>query len=795
MHAHLYLSHTTYRTYLQKSVSSNRTQNNKADPPNLLLVSQEQTSSSRDESNSPDQDAANKWGNTSKPKIGGSNKAEDDTKPSKLKDIVNDISAVNRISEESKTRPSAKSEDGTDDDSYEGSKKKDGYGDIGQGLDLKTPKRSSTSGPYPAKESENRVDDHSPKLKGSHHSSQPLRSKHPQSKLNSRPGLTKSPKDEKSANRADTGPGNGGDVLSFSQSQNRDDNHGEASRKSSKKAGPVGPGVGSGSSNTLGQSHNSPLTKQRPGNDQSNRHSQPDLHSPGGSNGGGNNRGPIPICLSNCGMRARASMRECKASIKARSQNQVEECNALSEVLFDDCAFDCIQARGGQGPNYPHDRPHWPRPGGGGNGHRPGGKPHHPGDRRPRSTPSGDNESDWSRSRPEPDRSGGGDGGDDSADNDCNATCWAEGRRIKRRWCSSKSCPTWVDDYLQRCIRECQSTDEGSNSDGGDAGSPSDESNVCNRCSEQKSEKLQWCKGLTGQQRSRKGIDTCTPWTNDWYELCLRRCHGDGNGNNGRDTSDSDDTLDPLQVEIVICKASCKANARTKESWCNDSSKDERKKRGISDDNCSDWADELRLKCYDDCYENAKVVEGESIPKEEDDEKSSNNKPKNSGNQSGGQNDAPAKQKPQKAEKEQRQDDIFRAQDITKTSLPEEKDKDQERPQINAETSEPKPPPHPHLPGINEPSPSSTQNTQQGSPEASSSSNPVDISNNGVNIDSFTVNLSIALRSGEGLETIKVRSNSGSVRADQENLRNRLLIQDGVIRVLRHIMEEELVSG
>ena len=279
--------------------------------------------------------------------------------------------------------------------------------------------------------------------------------------------------------------------------------------------------------------------------------------------------------------------------------------------------------------------------------------------------------------------------------------------------------------------------------------------------------------------------------------------------------------MDPLQAEIVICKASCKANARIKESWCNDSSKNERKERGVSNDNCSDWADKLRLKCYDDCYENAKVVEGESIPKE--DEKSS----KNSGNQGGGKNDAPAKQEPQKAEKEQRQDDVSKAQDITnsgddgkgkdskkmspplqdndstsdrpwidnKISDPEERDKGQERPPSNTGTSKPKSPPHPHLPGINEGAPSSTQNTQQGSPAASSSSNPVNISSNGVDIDSFTVNLSIALRSSEGLETIKVRSNSGSVRADQENLRNRLLIQDGVIQVLRHIMEEELVSG
>ena len=727
----------------------------------------------------------------SKPKVGEQSEVKD-TKVAEEKYNAHAVSEANHISKNSKAKPTAKSKTGADDGS------------------------------------DNRVGDHSPELKGSRHSSQPLRSKYPQSKLNSRPGLHKSPKDKKSANRVDTDPGNGGDVhvFSISRSQNRDDKYGEASRKSSKKSSSVGLGVGSGSSNTLGQSHHPPPINQRPDSDQSspsqndsNRNSQPDLHSPGGSNGGGNNRGPIPICLSSCGMRARSSMRECKAGIKARSQHHVEECNALSEVLFDDCAYDCIQARGGQGPNYPHDRPHLPRPGGGGNGHRPGGKPHHPGDR-PRSTPSDDNGSDWSRPRPEPDRSGRGDDADDGADNDCSATCWAEGRRIKRRWCSSKSCPKWVDDYLQRCIHECQSTDEGSDSVGGDAGSPSNESNGCDRCSEQKDEKLQWCKGLTGQQRSRKGIGTCTPWTNDWYELCLQWCHGDSNGDNERDTSDSEDSLDPLQAEIVFCKSSCKANARIKESWCNDSSKDERKEHGVSNDKCSDWADELRLKCYDDCNENAKVVEGASIPKEEDDEKSSN-KSKNSGNQGGGQNDAPAKQEPQKAEKEQRQDDISKAQDITnngddlkkkevplkdndfsndrpwidnKISDPEEKDKGQERPLSNAENSKTKPPPHPHLPGINEGDPLPTQNTQQGSPAESSSRNPVDISNNGVDIESFTVNLSIALRSSEGLENIKVRSNSGSVRADQENLRNRLLIQDGVIRVLRHIMEEELVS-
>ena len=729
-----------------------------------------------------------------KPKVGGPNEAKDDTKVAEEKNSVQTVFDANHISEGSKAKPMAKSKADAD----------DGH--------------------------DNGADVHSP-----NHSSQSLRSNHPRSKLNGRPASSKSPKEEEIANRVDTSPSNGGDLLSFSRRQNRGDNHGEASRKSSKQSSSVGPGISIGSSNVLGQSHHPPPpTNQRPGSEQSspsqnvsNRNSQPDLHSPGGPNDGSDNRGPVPICLSNCGMRARTSMRECKATIKARSQHNVEEeCNALSEILFDDCAYDCIQARGGPGSPFPHDRPRWPRPGGGGNGHRPGGKPHHPGDR-PRSTPGGGNESDRSRPRPEPDRPGRGDDADEGADSDCIATCWSEDRRIKRRWCHSRSCPTWVDDFLQLCIRECQSTDEGSDSDGGNAGSPSNESNGCDRCSEQKAEKFQWCKGLTGQQRSRKGIDTCTPWSNDWYEHCLRRCHGDENDDSGSDPRKSENNLDPLQADVIICKASCKSNARIKESSCNVSSKDERKERGISEDDCSDWADELRLKCYDSCYENAKVVEGESITKEEDDEKPSNNKSKNSGNHGGGQNDAPAKQEPQKAEKEQRQDDISKAQDTrnngdgnkgkdsnkkevplkdidssgdrpwidNKISDPENKDEDYKRPQSNAGASNPKPPPHPHLPGINEDLPSSTQNKEQGSLAATSQSNPVDISNNGVDIDSFTVNLSIALRSGEGPETIKVRSNAGSVRADQENLRNRLLIQDGVIRVLRHIMEEELVSG
>ena len=678
-------------TKQQESAKSSKNEGNRVDPLLLELVSQENISGSGRGGGgvSFGHSVAVKSKGKSKSKVRG---------PNETKDIDQTVSGANRISENSKAEATAKA------------KAHAGDGSV------------------------NRVDDHSPKLKGSRQSSQPLRSKRPQSKINSRPGLNKSPKGEKSANRVDTDPGIGGDVLSFSRGQNRDDNHGEASRKSSKKSSSVGLGVGSGSSNTLGQSPHHPPTNERPGNDHSNKNSQPDLHSPGGSNGGGdNNRGPIPVCLSNCGMRARSSRRECKASIKARSQNHVEECNDFSEIMFDDCAYDCLQARGGgPGPIHPHDRPRWPRPGGGGNGHRPGGKPHHPGER-PRSTPGGGNRSDRSRPRPDSDRPGRGDGADDGADNDCSTICWAEDRRIKRRWCDSRSCPAWANDYLQLCIRECHSTDEGSDND-----------------------------------------------------------------DSRRNPSKSDDSLDPLQVDIVLCKSNCKSNARIKESLCNDSSKDKRKGLGISDDSCSNWADDFRLKCYDDCYKNAKVVEGESIPKEEDDNKSSGNKSKN---------DAPAKEEPQKAKKEQRQDDFSKAQDITNkdedsndsssdrpwidNKISDPKATDQVLPPSNTGTSNPnpKPHPHPHLPGIHEDPPSSTQNTEQGS-----SSNTVDISNNGVDIDSFTVNLSIALRFSEGLETIKIRSNSGSVRADQENLRHRLIIQDGVVRVLRHIMEEELVS-
>ena len=814
-------------------------------PNNSIPNSQKSANANRNGSNSVDPSDTSKSGRTSQPEIGGPNKAEGDAKPSKLKDIVNDVSSVNRNSEKSRTTPSTKSEvaNDTGDDFVNDGKGKDGSGgddsrldDIGQGFDqVAAKKRNSKGGQETGTEA--RDDDPSPKLKGSHHSSQPLRSKHPQSKLNSRPEIAKPPKDQKSANRADVGADNGDNARSFSQSQNRDGNHGEPPRKSSKKSSFADLDVGSGSSQ--GQPHHPPPTSHRPRSDHpdpdqdaSNRNSQPDLHNPGGSDSNGDNHGPVSICLSNCGMRARSSMRECKANIKTRAQHQVEECNTLSEVLFDECAFDCIQARGGgPGPNYPYDRHHWPRPGGGGNGHRPGGhrpggKPYHPGNR-PRSTPGGIDDSDRSRPGPGKERpGGGGDRSGNGAGKDCAAICLAKDGRFKRRWCDGGNCPTWVDDYLQLCLGECQIADENSDSDGDDSSPPpsrssipSDDSNECKLCSEQKAEKLEWCKGLTGEQRSRKGIDTCTPWTNDWYDICLLGCRGDKR-------SESDESLDPFPAEVILCKATCKSNARRKESWCNESSKDERKERGISDDNCSDWADEIRLKCYDDCYENARVVEGESIPKVEDDEMSSNDdKSKNTDNQGNDRKDPLSKQDPQKAEKEQRQDDIPNGQGFNRNGddkksekregesndayptndrpwidnkIPDPEEfsqpaggKEQEQAPNSDGVSIPEPPPHPHLPGIPD---DPAQHQEQGSPAASSSSNPIDISNSGVDVDSFTVNLSIALRSGGGLETIKVRSNSGTVRADQENLRNRLVIQDGVIRVLRHIMEEELVS-
>ena len=249
-----------------------------------------------------------------------------------------------------------------------------------------------------------------------------------------------------------------------------------------------------------------------------------------------------------------------------------------------------------------------------------------------------------------------------------------------------------------------------------------------------------------------------------------------------------------LPTEVILCKATCKSNARSKESWCNRSSADEREEQGVSDDNCSEWADTMRFECYDGCYKNAKVVEAESIPKE----KQSDDDSKNTDDQKGARNNTKGtKPEPEKAAKEKRKDAVPKAEETSsdddqpwianKISNPKNKDDDEQNlPSNKVGLPTPKPPlhPHPHLPGAPE------------EPFEQIESNPVDISNNGIDIDSFAVNLSIALRSNGSLETIKVRSNSGSaVRADQDNVRNRLIIQDGVIRVLRHILEEELVSA
>ena len=266
----------------------------------------------------------------------------------------------------------------------------------------------------------------------------------------------------------------------------------------------------------------------------------------------------------------------------------------------------------------------------------------------------------------------------------------------------------------------------------------------------------------------------------------------DGNGQDGSGL---------LPTEVILCKATCKSNSRSKEAWCNRRSEDEREEQGVSDDNCSEWADMLRLECYDGCYKNAKVVEAESIPKG----RQSGDYSKNTDDQKGDRNDQGAKPEPQKAAKEKRQDDIPKAQKTSsnddqswianKISDPKNKDDDEENlPSNKVGIPTPNPPlrPHPHLPG-NPEQPSEQSNPDQGS--SISLSNPVDISNNGIDIDSFAITLSIALRSSGSLETIKVRSNSGSaVRADQDNVRNRLIIKDGVIRVLRHVLEEELVS-
>ena len=58
------------------------------------------------------------------------------------------------------------------------------------------------------------------------------------------------------------------------------------------------------------------------------------------------------------------------------------------------------------------------------------------------------------------------------------------------------------------------------------------------------------------------------------------------------------------------------------------------------------------------------------------------------------------------------------------------------------------------------------------------------------------IDLSGAVRANKKPETIKIRSNSApaKVQAGQERVWSRLILQDSVIRILRHIMEDELVS-
>lgn len=332
----------------------------------------------------------------------------------------------------------------------------------------------------------------------------------------------------------------------------------------------------------------------------------------------------------------------------------------------------------------------------------------------------------------------------------------------------------------------------------------SDNDDECDEiCEERVEARMVRCEARLPLQQGRTkhqhhSTEYCQSHVVAWRRRCIGRCQNmdeaPPSDDNGQDGSGL------LPTEVILCKATCKSNARSKESWCNRSSEDEREEQGISDDNCSEWADTLKFGCYDGCYKNAKVVEAESISKE----KQSGDGSKNTDDQKGHRNDPVkgAKPKPEKAAKEKRKDDVPKAQDTSsdddqpwianQISNPKNKDDENSMLPNKAGMPTPKPSLHPHFPGTPE-QPSEQINPDQGS--SAPSSNPVDISNNGIDIDSFAINLSIALRSNGSLETIKVRSNSGSaVRADQDNVRNRLIIQDGVIRVFRHVLEEELVG-
>ena len=441
--------------------------------------------------------------------------------------------------------------------------------------------------------------------------------------------------------------------------------------------------------------------------------------------------GPVPTCLSICRARARSSTKKCRATSKSRSRYKIDECVYMSKAFFDDCEYSCIQGRGaGQIPEFRHGLPN-----------DPGGSkeiPNYPDDR-PRSRPGGGTGPENIDPRP----SNGMSDNDDECDEICE-------ERVEAR--------------MERCEA-----------------------------------RLPLQQGRTKHQHH--SMEYCQSHVVAWRRHCIGRCQNmdeaPPSDDNGQDGSGL------LPTEVILCKATCKSNVRSKESWCNRSSEDEREEQGVSDDNCSQWADTLRFECYDGCYKIAKVVEAESIPKE----KQSGDGSKNTDEQKGHRNDPVkgSKPKPEKAAKEKRKDDVPKAQDTSsdddqpwianKISNPKNKDDEEKNLLPNkAGVPTPQPPlnPHPHFPGAPE-QPSEQINPDQGS--SAPSSNPVDISNNVIDIDSFAINLSIALRSNGSLETIKVRSNSVSaVRVDHDNVRNRLIIQDGVIRVLRHVLEEELVS-
>ena len=479
----------------------------------------------------------------------------------------------------------------------------------------------------------------------------------------------------------------------------------------------------------------------------------------------------------------------------------------------------------------------------------------------------------------------GGSDMDGGASEECNDVCtsrmstklkWCESRPVQASWVRKRSgvedCHSWGQAWLKKCVARCKDESK-SRDDEEDQGGPkshdNDDESSCS-CKKHKAEKFQWCKGLNGQKRAKFSIDTCTPFVNNWYDTCVKWCNDGSNSDDddgkrkdkGGSSDGKEDSDRPTQMknnrayenkksgtdktegkvadgdgkdgnrnagkkkfeidDSLSCRANCKDDVKAKESWCrNKSTKDERKKAGVPDGDCSKWIDKLRNKCYDRCYDTDKIVEAESIKDEVGSQKVANDEPSGAVKEKNQKNAKPA---PEKAEKKKRQDDAAAikdsvAKDQTKkqdtqpsphkqgntkptdsTHYPKDESQQarppREKPWIDSKVPVQTPalesssssldednaagghlvkPSHPHIPGLELSTSSSFDEPQR-------PSRPVDIrpNDNDRDIDSFSIDLSVAVRANNKPETIKIRSNSATakVQADQESVRSRFIIQE-----------------